>query len=141
MVSPIIDAADMAVFRADAESLMTLTLTAYSPGGVTVVDNLEVPGFTPEGTTVGKVQGSSQAQSQPYTRTEVIGGVERPVLEGGLHIPLSAPIPERKWEYQVTAVGPADDPALLGRRYWVASVPAKSYMTARRLDVVEVPAP
>lgn len=123
-----------------AERLMTLTLAAYSPGGSpTVVDNLEVPGFTPEGITSGKVQGSSQAASQPYTRTEVIGSVERPVLEGGLHIPLSAPVPERKWEYVVTAVGPADDPALLGRRYWVASVPAKSYATARRLDVVEVP--
>lgn len=120
---------------------MTLTLATYSPGSPTVVDGLEVPGFNPEGTTPGKVQGSSQAQSQPYTRTEVVGGVERPIIEGGLHIPLSAPTPSRKWEYQVTAVGPADDPALLGRRYWVASVPAKSHATARRLDVVEVPAP
>lgn len=128
-------------FQEQAESLMTLTLAAYSPGGMTVVDNLEVPGFNAEGTTRGKIQGSSASQSQPYTRTEVIGAVERPVMEGGLHIPISATVPERKWEYQVTAVGPNDDPALLGRRYWVASVPAKSFSTARRLDVVEVPAP
>jgi hypothetical protein len=30
------------------------------------------------------------------------------------------------------------DPALLGRRFQVVSVPAKSFATARRLDVVEV---
>ena len=78
------------------------------------------------------------------TRYVNIGGVERPVIDGGLHIPLSAPVPvasEQRgqgWEYEVTALGPADDPALLGRRYLVISVPAKSFATARRLDVVEV---
>lgn len=138
---PLITTAELGQFQADAESEMTLTLTAYSPNGVTVVDDLEVPAFATEGVTRGKVQGSSQAQSQPYTRTEVIGGVERPIIEGGLHIPLSASVPSRTWEYQVTAIGSNDDTALLGRRYWVASVPAKSRMTARRLDVVEVPAP
>lgn len=126
-----------------AERLMTLTLTAYSPGAMTVVNGQETPGDTPEGTTVGKASGQSQQASDPYTRTVTIGDVEVPVIQGGLHIPLSAPVPDERpghqWEYVVTAVGRADDPALLGRRYRVVSVPAKSYATARRLDVVEVP--
>lgn len=127
----------------EAESLMTLTLTAYSPDGDTLdPDGFEVPAYTAEGTTPGKVQsGSGDDTSTRYVR---IGDIERPVLAGGLHIPIDAPIPvasEQRgqgWEYVVTAVGPADDPALLGRRYLVVGVPAKSHATARRLDVVEV---
>jgi hypothetical protein len=129
--------------RRAAESLMTLTLAAYSPNGTTVVNGQKVPAFASEGSTPGKVAGQSQQASDPYTRTVTVGDVEVPVIQGGLHIPLSAPVPVeqpgRQWEYVVTAVGPADDPALLGRRYLVVSVPAKSYATARRLDVVEVP--
>jgi hypothetical protein len=42
------------------------------------------------------------------------------------------------WEYLCTAVGAHDDPTLLGRRFLVVNAPAKSFATARRLDVVEV---
>lgn len=132
--------------RRAAESLMTLTLTAYSPTGSTTtdVDGYQVPAYAPEGETPGKVQSGTQAGSDGATRYVSIGGVERPVISGGLHIPLSAPVPAASeqrgqgWEYAVTALGPADDPALLGRRYLVVGAPAKSYATARRLDVVEV---
>jgi hypothetical protein len=126
-----------------AESLMTVTLAAYSPNGTTVVNDQKVPAFASQGTTRGKVSGQSAQATDPYTRMVTIGEVEVPVLQGGLHIPLSSPIPNEQpghqWEYVVTALGPVDDPALLGRRYRVVSVPAKSYATARRLDVVEVP--
>jgi hypothetical protein len=124
-----------------AERLMTLALDAYSPDpdNPTVVNGQEQPGFASEGSTPGKVAGRSQQSSDTYTRTVTIGEVEVPILEGGLHIPISAPVPEIRWEYEVTALGADDDPVLLNRRYRVVSVPAKSFATARRLDVVEVP--
>jgi len=139
-------ARELPELRRQAESLMTLTLAAYSPTGnfTTDPDGYEVPEYTPEGSTFGKVQGTSNKDTP--TRYVTIGGVERPVIEGGLHIPVSAPVPtageqrglaDGPWEYVVTATGDAD-PALLGRRYMVVGVPAKSYATARRLDVVEV---
>lgn len=116
---------------------MTLTLAASSPGGVVVdADLMETRGYTPEGTTPGKLQGSTARDA--VTRSVSVGDVERPVVDEGLHIPLSAPLPKIGWQYEVTAVGPSDDPALLGRRFQVVSVPAKSFATARRLDVVEV---
>jgi hypothetical protein len=120
-----------------AESFMTLTLTASSPGGTTTnAAGQEVADMAPEGTTPGKLQGSTSRDA--VTRSVSVGDVDRPVVDEGLHIPLSAPLPSIGWQYEVTAVGPSDDPALLGRRFQVVSVPAKSFATARRLDVVEV---
>lgn len=137
--------AELPYLRREAESLMTLTLAAYSPTGgyVTNADGFEVPAFSPEGATFGKVQGGSQAGKDTPTRSISIGGVERPVLSAGLHIPLGAKVPlpgEQRgigWEYEITAVGDAD-PALMGRRFLVVAVPVKSYATARRLDVIEL---
>lgn len=137
--------------QAEAESLMALTLTAYSPGEPsTDADGYEVIPYANEGDTPGKVQSGTQSGSDTPTRHVSIGGVERPVLSGGLHIPIAAFIADGSlsivaseqsgigWEFEVAATGPADDPALLGRRYLVVGVPAKSHATARRLDVVEV---
>lgn len=138
--------------RAAAESLMSLTLAAYSPSGTTTdTDGYQVPAFATEAETSGKVQSGSQAGQDTATRYVSIGGVDRPVLAGGLHIPLAAYVDpilstlsivasEQRgvgWEFEVVAVGDAD-PALLGRRYLVVGLPVKSYATARRLDVVEV---
>lgn len=127
-----------------AESLMTLTLTPQIPTGAhETVGGFEVPAFTAQSTHAGKVQAGSQAGQDTATRSVTVGGVDRPVLAGGLHIPISAPVPvasEQRgigWEYVVTATGDAD-PALLGMRFLVVGVPVKSYATARRLDVIEV---
>jgi hypothetical protein len=65
------------------------------------------------------------------------------VLRAGLHIPISSDLPTAGdrgvgWEYEVTAIDSFDDPTLLGRRFLVVNAPAKSFATARRLDVVEV---
>lgn len=124
---------------------MTLTLTAYSPNGVTTdADGFEIPAYTDEGSTPGKVQAGSLSGDDAATRYIRVGDVERPVLSGGLHIPIGSPVPvagEQRgigWEFVVTAVGASDDPALLGRRYLVVGVPAKSHATARRLDVAEI---
>lgn len=122
---------------------MTLTLAAYEPQGWQNTGGVDSLAFTPHGSTFGKVQGSSG--KDPVTRTVTIGNEQRPVIDEGLHIPISATVPEGGlqrglgWEYEVTAVGLHDDPALLGRRYLVVNSPAKSFATARRLDVVEVP--
>lgn len=129
--------------RLAAEAEMTLTFTPYSPNGYTTVSGLEVPAYASHTSTRGKVQGGSASTTDTVTRYVTIGGVERPVLAGGLHIPISATVPKAGdqgvgWEYLCTAVGTYDDPALLNRRYLVVSVPAKSFATARRLDVVEV---
>ncbi|AIY17999.1 hypothetical protein GUY44_18905 [Pimelobacter simplex] len=134
--------------RRQAESMMTLTLAAYSPTGLTKdADGYDIPTFTFEGQTFGKVQAGAQAGGDTPTRYIKIGGTDRPVLASGLHIPITAKIPnpgeERgqvggAWEYVVLAVGSDADLALLGRRYMVVSVPVKSYATARRLDVIEL---
>lgn len=129
--------------RMAAEAEMTLTLTAFVPNGSTTdPEGFEVPVYEPQAPHPGKVQGGSQSGNDTPTRFVSIGGVERPILSAGLHIPIGVPIPvasEQRglgWEYEVSEVGAADDPALLGRRYLVVGVPAKSKSTARRLDVV-----
>lgn len=131
-------------FRLQAESLMTLVLAAYEPGGTTTDGNgYEVQGYTPKGLTFGKVQAGSRQGGDTVTKYVRIGEVERSVIEAGLHIPIDALVPSADyqrgfaWEYEVVNTGDSD-PALLGRRYLVVGVPAKSLSTARRLDVVEL---
>lgn len=127
---------------------MTLTVEAFAPSGTTTNgDGYEIDVFGSQGTHAAKVQAPSSQGGDTSTRSVRVGEVERPVLTAGLHIPLSADVPVAGnqrgigWEYQVTAVGPNDDPALMGRRYLVVEVPAKSFATCRRLDVIEVPIP
>lgn len=127
--------------RSRAESLMSDTFTAYAPNGdFTVVDGIETPDFDDKGSVLGRVRVVSRVETTP-ARFVTIGGVERPVVEGGLRIPVSAPVPDVGWEYQMTAPGPMTDPALAGRRWRVMGEQADSFGTARRLNVVEVPAP
>lgn len=138
--------AELPFLRAEAEAMMTLTVVAHVPTGGFTTDaaGYQVPAYSTRTPHRAKAQDGSQAGSDGATRYVNIGGVERPVLTGGLHISIGAPVPvasEQRgqgWEYVVTAVGAVDDPALLGRRFLVVGVPIKSYATARRLDVVEV---
>lgn len=127
-----------------AESLMTLTLRAYEPNGTTKdADGYDVPAYIDKGTVAGKVQSGSAQGGDTNTRYVSVGDVERPILEAGLHIPLDAELPAashqrgQAWEYVVESAGNAD-PSLLGRRFMVVEVPAKSFATARRLNVVEL---
>ncbi|GAA1909371.1 hypothetical protein GCM10009737_08280 [Nocardioides lentus] len=138
-------AAGMAQHQADAESLMTLALLAEEPGPRGAPDLATMTQATPwtsKGTSIGKVQSIGR---QPQGREVNVGGVTRTVMEGGLHLPVGAYVDEVEgllirpgWRFTVTAVGPADDVALLRQRYLVVEVLRKSRMTARRLDVVEV---
>lgn len=139
--------ARLGAMQGRAETLMTLTLAAFSPAGETTnPGGYTEPAYTPEGTTPGRAQGGTRGKDTA-TRYVEIGGVKRPVLEGALQIPLAAKVPtagEQRgqiggaWEYEVIAVGPLDDPALLGRRYMVVETPAKSHATMRRLSVIEL---
>ena len=129
--------------RAAAEREMFDTLTAYSPGAPTTVNGFEVPGYTSQGTTPGKIQGPSAQSSDTATRTVTVGGVELPIIEGGLHIPIGSAVPVAGeygtgWEYVLTTPGSSTDPALTNSRWLVVNAPAKSYATARRLDVVRL---
>lgn len=130
-----------------AESLMGCTFAVYSPNDTpAIVDGLEVQQYDPQGTTPGKVQGGSASTADTATEYVTIGGVQRPLMRGGLHIPVSATIPVAGdqgvgWEYQCSTVADPGDQSLVGRRYLVVNAPAKTYATARRLDVVEVEVP
>lgn len=112
--------------------------TAYGAPTWAKVAGLDAETRPEQYVTAGRVSGRSR-EGDTNTRTVTVGGVESPVVEGGLHIPLSAGLPAIGWEFVCTATGPASDPALAGRRWRVVDVPAKSYATARRLDVVEIP--
>jgi Family of unknown function (DUF6093) len=123
---------------------MGLTLHWYSPNGTTTtVNRMEVPGFDDRGTTPGKVRALPR-EGDTVTRMVMVGGTERPVLNGTIHVPLSAFVGPTGltltvgWECVVDSCSPNDDPALVGRRYRIVEVPAKSYATARRMDAVEV---
>lgn len=122
--------------RQAAEDRMLDTFEAFA-STTSKVDGLDTKAWQSQGTTPGRLAGRTRG-SDPHTRTITLGDVEVPVLESGLHLPLSAPLPSIGWEYVCTAAGPASDPSLVGRRWRVVSVPASSNATARRLDVVEV---
>lgn len=130
---------EMAAARVDAETLMTLTFAAYSPGAPTTgADGMESSSWIPEGSTAGKIRGNSLISHDTSVRNVIVGLVERPLFEGALHIPISSPVPEVGWEYVCTAAPADTDPALLGTRWHVANVPIESRATARRLDVVRL---
>jgi hypothetical protein len=137
--------AELPFLRSEVEATYQDTFTAYSPTGTTTTnpDGFEVPDYADEGTTPGKVAGPSPQSRDTSARTVTIGGVQRPVVEGGLHIPVSAAVPATGeygfgWEYVLTSLGPLTDPSLLNSRWLVVDAPAKSYATARRLDVVRL---
>lgn len=128
---------EVAELQEIAESLYQDQFTAYAYTTARV-DGLDTRTWVEQDVTLGKVAGRAR-EGDTNTRTVAVAGDERPVVEGGLHISLTAVLPVIGWEYVCTWIGDETDPALLGRRWRVVDVPAKSYATARRLDVVEIP--
>lgn len=132
--------------RAAAESRMTDLFEVYSPdpeSTTTDGEGFEVPGYADEQETYGRIAGPSAQSRDTNARTVTIGGMEREVVSGGLHIPISADAPamgeyRTGWEYVLVEVGPSTDPSLLNSRWLVVDSPAKSQATARRLDVVRL---
>lgn len=133
-------AAALPELQAQAESAHTDTFAAFSPAGREPGDDgMERAKFVSEGIVSGKVQAGAREGGDTSTTYAKVGGVQLPVIKGGLHISINDPVPAIGWEYQCTAAGPGHDPGIVGRRYRVVGVPMKSMATARRLDVVEVP--
>jgi len=128
--------------RRYAVELMFDTFTAYSHNGTTTDGNgFQVPAYANMGTTLGRLRGAGGRDTN--ARYVTVGGAERPVVDGGLALPLDAPVPAVGeygigWEYVLTDLGPDTDPSLLNSRWLVVDAPAKSYATARRLDVVRL---
>lgn len=128
-----------------AATLHTLTLDWYSDSGATTtVGGMKKITPTLEGSCAGRVQARSRMGGDTLTRMVKVGGVELPVMQGSLHIGVDEFVDSTGlrlkvgWECKVAKVGPADDPALLGRRYRVVDVPSKTHLTQRRLDVVDI---
>lgn len=133
-----------------ARTLMVDTFTAYAPGGTTTdADGYKVPAFTSQGTTPAKVRSRSGRALASQSRTVNIGGTERPVLEGGLHVPVDAFVDGNNkvliaagnrgvgWEFECTAIRPGSSGSI-GARFLVVGTGLETFQTARRLDVVEV---
>lgn len=134
--------------QARARETHTLTIQWYSPGGLSAAgsDGMRRRTGTPEGKSRGKMQALATIPGvDPVSRMVKIGDTEVPVLEGGLHIPVGDMLDgagqlriRDGWEGVVVRLGPYDDPPLFGKRFRVVGIPEKSFVTARRLDVVDV---
>src|SRR5687768_14794584 len=100
--------------RSVAEARMTDEFDVYSPDPGAETTNAEgfiVPGYATENPVMGRIAGPSMQSRDTNTRTVTIGGTERQVVEGGLHIPISADAPAAGeygagWEYELVATGP-----------------------------------
>ena len=123
--------------RTRAEAMMQDLFTAYAYEWVKV-DGLDKQQWVQQGDPVrGKLPSSRSGSDATSARTVTLGGVERPIIEGGLHLPWSAS-PKVGWEYVLTTPGPLTHPSAVGRRFRVIEAPLSDHMTAWRLNVVEV---
>lgn len=113
--------------------------TAYALDGSTTTDGdgYSVPGYGEVDVTLGKIPNKRLGGDATNASTVTVGGVERVVIKGGLHVPW-ADSPEVGWEYVLTWPGPTTHTSMLGKRFQVVETHPASGMTAWRLDVVEV---
>lgn len=126
--------------RTAAQAQMLDTCDVKRPTGHMTQDETtgrEIPEYETLYSSPCKVA-SRVSKGDTLARYVTIGGVERPVIDGGIHLPMSALDIGISYVITLTALGPVTDPRLLGQSFRVESVPSKSYATARRLDVVEV---
>lgn len=135
--------ARLSAFRIQAGSLLQDTFTAYAPTTDTVVNGFETDAYASQGTTAGKIAGPSAQTRDAATRTVTVGNMELPVVEGGLHLPITAtPVAGEYgtgWEYVLTTPGPGTPASLTNSRWLVVGgVTPKSHQTALRLDVVRL---
>lgn len=127
--------------RAQAASTMldTLAFGTIVRGAQDPTTGLEADVFVATFTTKGKIAGASQGGADLAVRMVDIGGVQRPVITGGVHIPFDRTnaVPSGML-VKVMTLGPRSPHHLLGRLYRIEGESVKSYETARRFDVVEV---
>lgn len=105
-------------------------------------DDLSEQIWVERGDALGKVPNKRAGGDASSARTVNVGGVERIVVEGGLHLAWDAsPSPTVGMEYVLTKLGPTTHPSMLNKRYKVVETHPTSAMTAWRLDVVDVTPP
>lgn len=83
-----------------------------------------------------KFQANSQSQ-EPQTPS--VGGRRDAIDETVLHLPVSSEQVEQGQVVECTAVGAGSDPRLVGRRWLVAVPMNKTFATATRLRLKELP--
>jgi hypothetical protein len=114
----------------------TVTVTYIAPGTVPTTDpntGSDVYAPTTRFTSKCKVQARNL-----QARQEEVGGRTATTVSVELHLPISAPAVEVGDLCEITAVGALSDVQLLGRTFRVVAPVAKSFATARRLDVEEI---
>lgn len=124
--------------RAMAESLMVDTVTvSYVDPDAEPVQNPETgstePVYAQRFTSKCKIQTRNL-----QARAEEVGGRTATTVSVELHLPIGAPAVEVGDVCEVTAVGSLSDIQLLGRKFKVVAPVAKTFATARRLEVTEV---
>ena len=124
--------------RRHAESLMTdtVTVTYLDPNAEPVQDPITGSETIPPTTRF-----TSKCKVQTRTlqaRQEEVGGRTATTVTVELHLPVDAPAVEVGDVCEITAVGALSDVQLLGKRYRVVAPVAKSFATARRVDVEEI---
>ena len=115
---------------------MTDTVTVKYADGDPVPDPLtgsDVQPYTTRFTSKCKVQARNL-----QARQEEVGGRTATTVSVELHLPISAGAVEVGDLCEITAVGALSDVQLLGRTFRVVAPVAKSFATARRLDVEEI---
>ena len=128
-------AAELPFLRAEANAMMQDTFTPYASTRVKV-DGLNQDVWAQAGDpTPGKVPNRVSGADASNARTVTVGGVERVVVEQGLHLPWDQS-PAVGLVYVCTALGPTSPPVMLGKAYRVVETHPTSAMTAWRLDVV-----
>jgi len=131
-------AAALPELRAEAAGMMTDTFHLLALTETTDADGMSVHAWAPTGDPIpGRFPSRRSGGDAQNMRMVDVGGVERPIIEGGLHLPFSAS-PEPGQRYRCTAIGPRTHPSALGRTVQVIEAPVASNMTAWRLNVVEV---
>lgn len=141
MTDPLTTAADMAEFRAMAESRMSLTGEFQYEVGTT--PDPETDTDAPVYATAFESKARVKAGDRVVTLTEV-GGRTSAESTRELHIPVSSADPwadsrsAQGVTFLVTEVSTLDDPTLLGTRLTLSGPAPGSQTTARRLQITEV---
>lgn len=133
-MNPLITAADLAEFRAMAESMMTGHGIARRATGSTTVDpdtDADVPEYADLFESKCKIQARNV---QP--RDQEVGGRTATTVVLELHLPIAADALATGDTWTMTAS--AHDPQLPGRVFRISAPFAKEYATARRYEITEV---
>ena len=124
----------LAELRTEAESLMLDTCKVERPGKA-VPDGRG--GTTRPMTLLYEGKCKAQHPPQAFETTPEAGGHEFSVQSAQIHLPVGA-VGARVNDV-ITVTASAHDPHLAGRTFRVSSPPAKSFASADRLGVVEIP--